>query len=373
MSTFPSSAYPKTFALLCRCARTQLSASQAKHIRQLLEEGVEWDELLALALFHGVQPLLKKSLMEVGPDQIPEAIRQQLQRDAHARAAYCVFLADELGRLLKSLDAGGLPAIAFKGPILAQVAYGDIGLRPYIDLDILVRSADYEAVTALLKEEGYTPHEKVLGLKGLQKKLYLWQTRQCPFRRGESVFTVDLHIDVMPPLYSYAVDFETLWQRAEVISIGGVRARSFAAEDLLQILCYHGAKNRWEALKHVCDVAELIRAKPEMNWEAVFQRARRTHGERILYLGIYLAHTLLETPLPPDVASRLVLPRPVQRVASRLLERLPEQMHRGIAGFGERFRFHLAIQDTLGTKARYGCIALLRRCWGLFHHNVEPV
>jgi len=37
------------------------------------------------------------------------------------------------------LEENGIEALTFKGPALAQMAYGDTSLRHYSDLDILIR------------------------------------------------------------------------------------------------------------------------------------------------------------------------------------------------------------------------------------------
>ncbi len=372
MNEHQSLAYRREYELLQCCARTRLFPRDVERMERLVQEGVQWEYLLQLSELHGVRSLLQKSLMEVCPDAIPTDMFDQLLHLARATSMHNLFLAKELGRLSSLLEANEIPALALKGPVLAQVAYGDINLRSYGDLDVLVRKEDFDEVQRLLMEDGYTPHKEVSGLQGIHKKLYLWQAGQYSFRRGASVFNVDLHTDIMPPLYYYVTDFETLWQRSEVISIAEAEMRSCEPEDVLQILCYHGAKNRWEALKYICDVAELIRAKQGLDWDLVMRRARQTRGERILFLGLYLAHSLLDGCLPREVLLRVDRERHVKRIAARLLERLPYQMHQGIAGFGERLRFHLAIQDTLATRVRYSYFALLRRVSDRFQPGIEP-
>ncbi len=51
----------------------------------------------------------------------------------------------ELKAVMGWLEAGDVPAIAYKGPTLAAWAYGDIALREFCDLDILVRPSDKNA------------------------------------------------------------------------------------------------------------------------------------------------------------------------------------------------------------------------------------
>src|SRR6185503_8502263 len=72
-----------------------------------------------------------------------------------------LLLTGELIKLLDSLDARGIPVIPLKGPTLAVRAYGDIGLRQFSDLDVLVRQSDVSRIQALLIENGFTPHQRL--------------------------------------------------------------------------------------------------------------------------------------------------------------------------------------------------------------------
>ncbi len=349
------------FELVVRCARTRLRPSDHEHIGRLLAGEIDWEYLLRLANYHGVRPLLHHSLKIAGAEAMPPDVRAQLERQAHATSALNRFLTKELGRLMRLFEANDLDALALKGPVVAQWAYGDLGLRPFIDLDILIRSKDLDRLLVMLSKEGYEPFSQVARRKGISKRLYLWQGRQLPLQRGGGTFNLDVHIGIMPLLYYYAADFDTLWRRAKVVTVDGEAVPSLDAPDLLQMLCYHGEKNRWETLKYICDVAEFVGANPALDWDEVMARARATHGERILLLGLSLAHLFLDTPLPPDFMEAIRADRYVGRLTDFFADRLPRQIDLGITPLKERIRLHMLLQNTLKTKARYGFFALLRR------------
>ncbi len=349
------------FELVVRCARTRLHPSDHARIGELLEGDVDWDYLLRLANYHGVRPLVHRTLADAHPEALPPDVRAGLDRQAHATSALNRFLTKELGRLMRLFEANDLQALALKGPVVAQWAYGDLGLRPFIDLDILIRGEDLDRLQGLLAEEGYKPFEQVIRRKGLNRKLYLWQGRQLPMQRGGGTFNLDVHTGIMPLLYYYAPDFDTLWGRAQVVTVDGEEIPSLDAPDLLQMLCYHGEKNRWETLKYVCDVAEFVGANPELDWDEVMRRARETHGERILLLGLSLARLFLDAPLPADVSEAIRADRYVGQLTDFFADRLPRQIDLGITPLKERVRLHMLLQNTLKTKARYGFFALLRR------------
>ena len=48
----------------------------------------------------------------------------------------------ELNKILKLLKANNIDTIPYKGPVLASLAYGDIALRQFQDLDISINQSD---------------------------------------------------------------------------------------------------------------------------------------------------------------------------------------------------------------------------------------
>jgi hypothetical protein len=71
----------------------------------------------------------------------------------------------------------------------------------------------------------------------------------------------------------------------------------------------------WPKLKWICDVAELIRSYPGMDWTGVLKRARGSGTERMLSLGLFLAHDLLGPVLPADIL-RTAMASPAVRSAA---------------------------------------------------------
>ena len=362
----------ETFELLRLLARTQLHPDQVDRVKQQVQHHkVSWEAVIRSAFFHGVQPLVQKNVLAVCPEDLPAGMISELNDMSRTAAFYNLFLTKELGRLIHLLNNRDVRVLALKGPVLAKVAYGNLNLRTYGDLDILIPRKDFSKVEGILAEEHYEPREKVSGLSGLRQALYLWQTGQYSFKRGADVFHIDLHTAIMPPLYTYATNFDQLWNRAEKVRLLDLELPVCQPEDMLHILCYHGVKNRWEALKHVCDVAELLRARSDLDWDSAVHRAYRTRGERILYLGLYMAHSILDAPIPADIKQKIAKQPMIEQIAAPLVERMSQSMNPGIMEFGKRFHFHMSIQDTIISRVRYGGFALLRRVLDWLDPGIE--
>src|SRR5262245_9426995 len=88
---------PRDFQLLLCCARSQ---PNFQRIRELVNEGVNWQALLELAQQHYVRPLLLQSLKSVCWDAVPQATKLDLEQFNRANLQKNLLFAGELLRLL---------------------------------------------------------------------------------------------------------------------------------------------------------------------------------------------------------------------------------------------------------------------------------
>src|SRR5687767_3621410 len=99
-----------------------------------LQPPIDGARLLHLARTHGVLPLLYRSLHTIGPDLVPQDALTTLRHHVRANAQRNLFLAGTLLKLVRLLEAHGIAAIPYKGPVLATLAYGNVALRQFGDL-----------------------------------------------------------------------------------------------------------------------------------------------------------------------------------------------------------------------------------------------
>ncbi|RMF51850.1 MAG: hypothetical protein D6746_17250 [Bacteroidetes bacterium] len=350
----------EAFELVVRCAWPRRAEAGEERIRSLLAGQPDWNAVQRVAGYHQMRPLLYRTLKTVAPEAVPAGVMETLARQARNTAAFNTFLATELVRLRGRLEQEGIPVLTLKGPAVALLAYGDLSLRPFVDLDLLIRPADYPALERMLLEEGYTLFRRHAARSPVMQRVHLLLSRQAPFTRG-GVFNLDVHTHIMPPLYHYTPRFEELRGRAVRLAMGNGEVPGLHPEDLVLMLCFHGEKNRWETLKYVCDLAWLIERHPELDWSRILQRADRTQGRRILLLGLELARHYYDVALPETVREAIRRDGKVDGLRRHITGRLPRQHELGVAPFGERMRLHMALQNALRTKARYLFFALVRR------------
>lgn len=357
-------ASPPEFALVCLCARMQRSPEERQQVRQLVQQGVAWQKLVLIAEVHGIRPFVFHGLEAAAHDLLPENVRQGIQQYRRTIQIHNTFLVKELGRLQEELATHDVPALSVKGPLLAKVAYGDIHLRRYTDLDVLIPHRCFPAVEELLLAGEYQPFPKVQNLSGLRKRFYLYLSGQWPFMRGRGTFNLDLHTRVMPPGYTFPHAFEPFWDRSRHVSLTeDVTVRGFAPEDMLLMLCFHGVKNQWALLKYACDITELLRATPELDWAAVRSRAQAMRGEKVLAIGLKIAGRLLNPPLPDEVEAWLEQDPVTEETASFMIDVLRKRHAGRELDYTERVRFQLSVKDTWASRARYGMYSVTQHLW----------
>jgi hypothetical protein len=70
---------------------------------------------------------------------------------------------------------------------------------------------------------------------------------------------------------------------------------------MLVVLCIQLRKDAWEGrdvrLSKLCDIAELLRMQPAMDWDEIDSEARRLGCRRALSVSLAVAHELLGAPL----------------------------------------------------------------------------
>jgi len=347
---------PTEFELLLCLARTSLRGAHEARARALLDRaGLDWQLFHALAWRHGLMPLASRHLLESFAALVPEAQLARAREDFRHNAARNLLLASELRGALDALADEGVAGVAYKGPALALQVYGDLKLRSFVDLDVLVRRADAGRAGRVLASIGYRPR---LSLTPAQEAML--PRSECDrvyLKEGRGV-TVELHWAVAPPFFSLALETEDVLDGAARVELFGREVAAPAPEMLLLLLCVNGAKDLWRALEPVCAVAELLRAPAGLDWPRVVGLARRAGALRMLLVGLLLARDLLDAPLPDEAARLADTDPPARRLAAGAGRRLAEPEARPW-GLAEETRFRVASRERLRDRARYCALRLL--------------
>jgi hypothetical protein len=340
--------------LLC-CARTQIKPETSQRIRALVSQPLDWECVFQLASRHKLSPLLYWQLNVVAVDLIPQPILQRLRTDLATINRRNLQLAAELLNLLQLFHQQNIQAIPYKGPILAETVYGNLALREFVDLDILVRQRDVLAARDLLIARGYRP---CVRLAAEQEAAFLDYQCEHVLSDDRRDLMVEIQWRVVPNYFSFPFDYENLWQRTEPATLCQRPITTLSPEDTLLMLCVHGSKHLWSRLGWVCDVAEAIRHLRQLNWHLLEQRAEMSGSRRMLHLGLFLAQDLLSAELPKDIRQQIDADATVKVLADEVSSQLWAENEESAAGFFESSLFHLKAKERWRDRLRF-CFRVL--------------
>lgn len=333
---------PEEELLLC-CARTRLEPQTAARVSELLEGGVDWNRLIVLARRHFATQLLYWHLSERVKKVAPMVFTQELERNFRANVDRNFYLANELLRLLPLFETDGIPVIPFKGPVFAVNVYKNIALRTYGDLDILIRKQDIARATKLLSSAGYIPRHSGSHVKDAIDRR---QDTEYPFvSMAQKWLAIDLHWDLAGKRAACKHDIADLFSDARLMPLFGRTIHTLSPEDLLLYSCIHAVKHPRMHLRWICDIAEIIRAFPLINWEHLEEKAHHSHCSRMFYAGLLLAADLLDAPVPKGALHKIKSDRSVQKVVTRVKWQLFEET--------EALPQHIWILQNIGMKERF--------------------
>jgi putative nucleotidyltransferase-like protein len=303
--------------LVLLSSSTRVAPERAARIVAVLEGQLDWDLVLRMALLHGVMPLLYRHLSGTCPDLVPEVVLERLKRDFYGNSLRTRYLSAELVRLASLFESQGIVPIAYKGPTLAKAAYGDIALRQFTDLDILVRRSDFPAAAAILTREGY---RQKFDCKALETGFF--QATKDVFAHPDGLRQIDLHWGVTPRYFPFAPDLDSLWSRAQRVALDGGNVLAPSPQDLMLALCAHACRHGWNCLTLVCDIAELLRSRPDIDWGETVEAATKLGNRRMVILALCLARDLVGAELPSNLMQAVNGDRAVVSLATEIERRL---------------------------------------------------
>ena len=259
----------------------------------------DWEVLLEQVAIQRVSPLLYQRLKERDLDVVvPAAIMQTLHELYLPNSARNLRLYHELGEIVRTLQAANIPVIVLKGAYLAKAVYGNIALRPMVDIDLMVPQSDVPLVVEKLLALGYSP------LSQFWIEAQFATSPHLPRFMKPGAVGIKVHWTITSPRRSYCIEVDELWARSSPVTLAGVEVLGLCPEDLLLHLCLHTSYQHQftMGLRPFCDIAETIRCYGDnISWEHVRQRADQWRWRRGVYLALYLAREFVDAAVPDEV------------------------------------------------------------------------
>jgi Uncharacterised nucleotidyltransferase len=332
-------------AALVVCTRTPVDADTAERISVLSHGGPDWDALLTAANEQGLLPIFCKNVQAYAGDGLPSAWRQRVSEECMRNSCRNLAMTAELLRLMEAFERSGVLATPYKGPVLAAQAYGDVALRQFSDLDLMIPQRQIAAAHDVLLGLGFRALVPDLVRGGENPQVRQQIPGQYAYWKEPDTM-VELHTELTLRYFPRRLDVDELCGRRESVSVGGRQVLTFSREDTLLLLGVHGSKHLWERLGWIADVAALAGAAPPIDWALALERGRRWGVQRMILLGAGLTAQFYSVPLANELVEILARDATAQRLIERICRRFfaTEGVQQGVFS---RFAFRVRMRGSL--------------------------
>lgn len=270
--------------------------------RLMAEPWFDWEQLVGTATAHRVSSLVYDALNGTGvfPPHVDVALSTAYNRTAFLNLFFLHQLSDQLNRL-KSL---GVDVIVLKGASLAITVYRTIGLRPMVDVDLLVHREQAPTLLRVLKESGFEQ-----GLEPQPGAALEFENELALYKPGLEPIRFDIHWSLFDShYYQNTLSLDWYWQSSRTRLWNGSPFPVLSPEAQLIHLCGHLALHHAQApgLLWFNDLDEIIWAnKDEISWDLLLKKACEMN--LVLPVRNYLSQLAgeWEAPIPDAVVEQL--------------------------------------------------------------------
>lgn len=238
-------------------------------------EAAEWSELVEGVIAERLAGLLLEAV-ESGSLPATDSQRESVI-DLHVQSMATVLLLERcLLATVEALGEAGIPSLVLKGSAVAHLDYSNPSLRPFADVDILVRSQHFDMAVETLTSLGCA-------------RQYPEPRRSFDrrFGKGTSFTTpsgleLDLHRTFVMGPYGLSIDLEQLWEDPQAFTLGGQQLHGLSAEKRLLHACYHSTLGDVPPkLMPRRDIAEML-LYGDADTDRVLELARAWRAEAVL-------------------------------------------------------------------------------------------
>lgn len=209
-----------------------------------------WGQVVEHACSSGVGGAVARN-MAAREVEIPRSAAIQLDSYRQHVAAATAYGLERTEPALECLQKAGIPLLVLKGAALNAALYDGPGLRPMMDVDLLIRPCDAGRADAALKSLGCRPGPDLLD-QDFYPRYYYEREYFLPCRPEVKL---DLHVRPFRPLrYAATLPDDALWDKPISVKYGRLTVQIPNVENMLIHLAVHAACHGAAELKWLYDL-----------------------------------------------------------------------------------------------------------------------
>jgi hypothetical protein len=333
--------------LLLACAAWDPGVAGRDRAHDCARRVNEWDAWLRLVRLHRLVPHAQR-VLDDDDATTPGLVLDELRSETRAIAARALARAGQLAELVRTLEAAEVRALAFKGPALSLAAYGEIGVRDSVDLDLVVRRGELERASAAIRAAGYASRH---GMSAVQERTLQRAFGHFSYTRAGAPAMVELHWRFAARRYPWSLPPDDVLGRARAIEIGGERVTVPDPTDDVLLQAMHGARHQWERLEWLVAFTRLLH-RGGVDPPLLIERARAYGSDRALRTALRLARDLTATTLPPALEAIASDAATASR-SDEVRRGIDRAIVAGAMPVTQPYAQNLRMMDGAGDRARY--------------------
>lgn len=297
---------------------------------------------------HGVLPLVYHTLKNYQKN-IPKDVFQNIKSINMDIVKQNMLMTAELIKITKLLEEHGIESIPFKGPTLSHIAYGDITLRQYVDLDILIDKKNIKNVYDILIDNDF---QVKFDKKFLNNEIFIDTNSDIQFFNKKNNILIEVHWKLFRNQFSKKVNLKEIIYNTKNIFINNIKIEIFSNEVLLVYLCMHGSKHFWERIEWILDIDKLVRVSPDLNWNKIIELSELFESSIMVNLGLYLSHKYFGTKIPANFCTkkRIVY---CQMLEKKVLDIMNNNIQTEFERNFTSFKFHYYLNDNVIHRLKF--------------------
>lgn len=285
-----------------------------RDVAGILTAGIDWKYVRETAAQHGVIPLLYRRLKGEMAGLVPPDELLTLKKIFREHIIRNIRMTQRLFQILDLLASSGIAAMPFKGPALAVQAYGDLSMRRFRDLDILIHADDVDRAYRILDKQGYVLRNP--GRMNIERTFGFLDGKDLNFHfQG---FVLELHWKLIEQFLAVPLEMNEIWDRAVPIVINGRNLSTLSPEDMVLLLCFHGHKHGWQDIGWLSDLISMTSHHPNLQWHEIFSRAENLGLKRIVVTSLFLAQKYGGIRCTPELESLCISDSAIHSLARDL-------------------------------------------------------
>lgn len=290
-----------TSQLILSSAKLEPSVSELERLNDLIPQIENWDGLVAEIIARQTAPLFFKKLpLLTNRNLIPAEATAKLQQAYYRSLSRGMVLYSTFEKVAEAFCIAGIQVVVLKGIYLSEWLYGDIALRQFSDMDLLVKKEDALQCLSILKNLGFKPSDAaVTEFISSQSEI----VHYAPMVLNN--VSVEVHIKLHRQSKHYDIKIDAFLSNAEKLLLRNKPVYGLELHDLLIHLCVHldkhfrGGHVQFTSFNDIVNLLEKF--KNEIDWTLLAQRSAYHACEQTVFKFLVLIHKFYNAALPEAI------------------------------------------------------------------------